>query len=928
MKQRYIIYALFLLSLFVSISASAQIKGVITDSLTNEPLMYITVQYEGKGVGGISNANGEYQVETHKGWDELTFSAVGYISKTVRVGSNNQTVNVKLAPDNVLLNEVVVKPQKEKYSRKNNPAVEFMKKVIENKKALKLEENDYYQYQKYEKMKMSLNDVTPDKMEKGIYKKFSFFKDQVEVSPKTNKMILPISIKETASKTIFRKSPKSEKTIIEGMNSTGIEEFFNTGDMLGTILTDVFSDINIYDDDIRLLQRRFVSPIGRGAISFYKYYLMDTLMVDKQECVHLTFVPQNPQDFGFTGHLYVVKDSTYAVKKCTMNLPKKTGVNFVENLDIVQQFEQLPDSNWVLTDDDMTVELHFVKGIQGLEVQRTTKYSDYQFTEIEPRLFRLKGNVIKEANMLAKSDEYWAKVRQVPLTKKESTMDVFMNRIEQIPGFKYVIFGAKALIENFVETGGKKHPSKFDFGPINTMITRNYVNGTRFRLSGMTTGNLDPHWSLSGYGAYGTKDKKWFYSGQVAYSFNKREYVLWEFPKHYIAFKYTYDVMSPMDKYLATDKDNLFVGWKWTTVDQMSYMRDATLTYELETNTGFSVQAMARHRNDQPAGQLQYWKNNGGTPGQWDEKNTLVHDITTTELGVTLRYAPGETFVNTKQRRVPVSLDAPTFTLSHTAGFKGVLGGEYNFNLTEASIRKRFWLGSWGKLDVTARAGAQWNTVPFPLLNLPMANLSYITQNNESFNLINNMEFLNDRYASLNLSYDMNGKLFNRIPLIKKLKWREMFRIRGLWGTLTDKNNPYKSNNPDLFLFPMRDGVPTSHVMGKTPYVEASVGIYNIFKLLHIEYVRRLTYTDIPGVKVNISSRITQPWRSFTQLIIDSDHSLQANVYPSTSCSRRFFKASMTKGAVRKSISATHIGIRSLRPQRFSTASHFTESVP
>ena len=849
LPKRYTIYNLYLLTLHVANSASAQIKGVITDSLTNEPLMYITVQYEGKGVGGISNANGEYQVETRKGWDELTFSAVGYITKKVKLKPGTRVLNVKLQSDDIMLSEVVEKPKKEKYSRKNNPAVEFMKKVIENKKALKLEENDYYQYQKYEKMKMSLNDVTPDKMEKGIYKKFSFFKDQVEVSPKTNKMILPISIKETASKTIFRKSPKSEKTIIEGMNSAGIEEFFNTGDMLGTILTDVFSDINIYDDDIRLLQRRFVSPIGRGAISFYKYYLMDTLMVDRQECVHLTFVPQNPQDFGFTGHLYVVKDSTYAVKKCTMNLPKKTGVNFVENLDIVQQFEQLPDGNWVLTDDDMTVELHFVKGIQGLEVQRTTKYSDYQFTEIEPRLFRLKGNVIKEANMLAKSDEYWAKVRQVPLTKKESTMDVFMNRIEQIPGFKYVIFGAKALIENFVETGSKKHPSKFDFGPINTMITSNYVNGTRFRLSGMTTGNLDPHWSLSGYGAYGTKDKKWFYSGQVAYSFNKREYVLWEFPKHYIAFKYTYDVMSPMDKYLATDKDNLFVGWKWTTVDQMSYMRDATLTYELETNTGFSVQAMARHRNDQPAGQLQYWKNNGETPGQWDEKNTLVHDITTTELGVTLRYAPGETFVNTKQRRVPVSLDAPTFTLSHTAGFKGVLGGEYNFNLTEASIRKRFWLGSWGKLDVTARAGAQWNTVPFPLLNLPMANLSYITQNNESFNLINNMEFLNDRYASLNLSYDMNGKLFNRIPLIKKLKWREMFRIRGLWGTLTDKNNPYKSNNPDLFLFPMRDGVPTSHVMGKTPYVEASVGIYNIFKLLHIEYVRRLTYTDIPGVK-------------------------------------------------------------------------------
>ena len=534
-----------------------------------------------------------------------------------------------------------------------------------------------------------------------------------------------------------------------------------------------------------------------------------------------------------------------------MNLPKKTGVNFVNRMDIVQQYEQLPNGNWVLSDDNMTVDLSWSsnKTAGGLQVERTTKYTNYQFDPIEPRLFRLKGEVIKEADMLSKSDEYWASVRQVPLTKKESTMDLFVNRLEQIPGFKYIIFGAKALIENFVETSGKGRPNKFDIGPINTMITSNYVNGTRFRLSGMTTGNLHPHWSFSGYGAYGTRDKKWFYSGQAAYSFNKREYVLWEFPKHYLAFQYTYDVMSPMDKYLATDKDNMFVGWKWTTVDQMSYMRDATLTYELETNTGFSVKAMARHRNDQPAGMLQYWKNNGTTPGEWDEKNTLVHDITTTELGVTLRYSPGETFVNTKQRRVPVSLDAPTFTLSHTVGLKGVLGGEYNFNLTEASIRKRFWFGSWGKLDVTARAGAQWNTVPFPLLNLPMANLSYITQNNESFNLIDNMEFLNDRYASLALSYDMNGKLFNRIPLIKKLKWREMFRIRGMWGTLTDRNNPYKSSNPDLFLFPMRDGVPTSHVMGKTPYIEASVGIYNIFKLLHIEYVRRLTYTDIPGVK-------------------------------------------------------------------------------
>lgn len=544
-----------------------------------------------------------------------------------------------------------------------------------------------------------------------------------------------------------------------------------------------------------------------------------------------------------------MKDSTYAVKKCVMNLPKKTGVNFVNQLDIVQQYEQLPNGNWVLMDDDMLVDLSLVKSMGGLQVQRTTKYSNYKFDPIEQRLFRLKGSVIKEADMLSKSDEYWAEVRQVPLTKTESSMDVFMNRIEQIPGFKYIIFGAKALIENFVETTGPKKPSKVDIGPINTMISNNYVDGLRLRLSAMTTANLNPHWFLSGYGAYGFKDHRWKYSGTLTYSFNKRDYVVWEFPKHFISATYSYDVMSPMDKFLFTDKDNVFVSFKTTTVDQMSYMRDVAINYELETPTGFGVKSMLRHRNDEPTGNLKYWANNSSADKMPLPNEKPIHDITTAEASVTLRYAPGEAFVNSKQRRIPVSLDAPIFTLTHTAGFKGVLGGEYNFNRTEASIWKRVWLpSSWGKVDISLKGGAEWNTVPFPLLILPEANLSYITQR-ETFCLINNMEFLNDRFASLSLSYDMNGKLFNRIPLLKKLKWREMIRFRTLWGTLTDKNNPFKNNNPDLFLFPMRDGQYTSHVMDpKIPYMEASVGVYNIFKLLHVEYVHRLTYRDNPGI--------------------------------------------------------------------------------
>lgn len=842
MKTKYIKSFLLFLLLGCCISVSAQnIQGVVTDSLTNDPIPYLSVFYEGKGVGSITDNDGHYKVETRKGWNKLTFSAVGYVTKVVNIIPGvTKNLNVRMRPDDIMLDEVVVKPKREKYSRKNNPAVELMKKVIAHKNNNKLSENDYYQYNKYQKITMSLNDVTPEMLEKGMYKKMPFLKDQIELCEETNKFILPISVDETASQKIYRKHPKSEKTIIKGMSSTGVNELFATGDMLSTVLKDVFTDVNIYDNDIRLLQYPFISPISSSdAISFYKFYIMDTTFVDKDKCFHLTFVPNNSQDFGFTGHLYVLADSSYTVKKCTMNLPKKSGVNFVDNMDIIQEFEQLPNGEWVLKTDDMIVEMTLMKIMQGFQIRRTTRYSDYAFDELPQQLFKRKGAEIKEADAMMRGDDFWNQYRPVPLTQTESSMDMLVKRLEQMPGFKYVIFVLKAFIENFVETGTKDNPSKVDIGPVNTMISNNYIDGLRLRMSAQTTANLNPHLFLKGYYAYGFKDHRSKYMGEVEYSFNKKEYLPREFPKNSITFSYQYDVMSPTDKFLKTDKDNVFVSFKTSTVDQMSYVRNIALKYENETQFGLKTTMEVKHSTDEPTGGLAYITN--------DDQKTLVPEIQTMEASLAFRYAPGETFVNTKQRRIPVSFDAPVFTLSHTTGFKGVLGGEYNFNLTEVGLYKRFWFSSWGKIDMFVKGGAQWNKVPFPLLIMPAANLSYILQR-ETFNLINNMEFLNDRYASLDVSWDLNGKIFNRIPLLKKLKWREAIGFKMLYGHLTDKNNPMKHpGDSELFLFPTRDGRPTSFVMDpKTPYMECSVGIHNIFKILHIDYVRRLNYLDHP----------------------------------------------------------------------------------
>lgn len=846
---------------------SAQIEGVVTDSETGDPIPYLNIYYEGKGVGTVTDIDGKYSIAYHEGWNKLTFSMVGYSTQVLKVSSSTRKLNVEMKPD-LVLDEVVVKPKREKYSRKNNPAVEMMKKVIAAKRVNDLSVNDFYHYNKYQKITFSLNNITTDSLrESNLFKKYPFFRDQVEVCEVTGKNILPISVDETVSEKVYRKEPHSEKTIIKGMNSSGVNELFNTGDMLTTVLKDVFQDINIYEDRFRFLQYPFDSPISNAGIGFYRYYIMDTLTVDQKQFFHLTFVPNNSQDFGFTGHLYIRADSTYRVQKCILNLPKKSDINFVDNMIIEQEFGELPSGEWVLLVDDMTCELSYLKKLLGsFQVRRTTRYSDFSFDEVPERIFKRKGDEIKDVNAMMRDEGFWEEYRPTQLTKSEKKMDSFVDDLSKIKGFKYIMFIAKAFIENYVETGTKGRPSKVDIGPINTMISSNYIDGLRLRASAQTTANLNPHLFLRGYYAYGFKDEKSKYKAEVEYAFNKKEYLPREYPINSLTLSYSYDNMLPTDKFMGTDKDNVFTSFKVTEVDQYNYERTASVKYELERETGLKTTFVLKHSNFEPCGKLFYRTMNGEQQLQqaissgklsgkeWVRSSYNVHDFSVAEATLALRYAPGETFINTKQRRLPINLDAPVFTLQHTFGLKGILGSDYTYNMSEISFYKRWWLSSWGNIDTSVKAGAQWNKVPFPLLIMPAANLSYIIQDN-TFSLINNMEFLNDRYASLDVSWNLQGKIFNRIPLLKKLKWREFIGVKCLWGTLTSKNNPLlpqNQNDTELMLFPGHYDAAgnyhtSSYVMDKKkPYVEVSAGIHNIFKLLHVEYVRRLNYNELP----------------------------------------------------------------------------------
>ena len=828
-----------------------KLTGVIVDDNDGEYIPYASAVYRGNHVMVSSDAQGKFSIDRHNGW-KLTFSAVGYQPLTIEVSEKTKSpMRITLKPEKNQLENVTVRGKRNRYSRKDNPAVELMRRVIAAKKKTHLDNHDFYQYNKYEKLTLAFNDLTPKDLENGIFGKKQWVLDQMELCAYNNKLILPISVEETVTKKIYRKNPKSEKSIVMGQNSTGLNDLFETGDILNTVLNDVFTDVDLYDNQIRLLRNPFTSPIANNAISFYRYYIEDTTFVDRDKCYHLQFMPNNQQDFGFRGELYIIADSTLHVRKCTLTIPKKSDVNFVDNLQVVQEYKKLDNGEWVLSIDDMFVEMSVAKFLSKAIVIRTTRNQDYDFTEINKKLFKGKQKERHEANAQMRDDDFWNQYRSVELTKSESSMDTFIANIEKIKGFKYIIFGLRALVENFVDTGTKGHPSKVDIGPVNTMITKNFIDGFRTRVSAQTTANLNPHLFASGYFAHGWKSKKNYYKTELTYSFNKKEYLPREFPKRTLTFTSTYDVTSPSDKFLHTDKDNVFTAFKWAKVDKMMFYNRQQLAFEWEEEFGFKTTIALKAEENEACGGLYFtplneWKMTDEKPVNTDGPISLHNGkIRTTELLAMVRFAPGETFINTKQRRVPVNLDAPVFTLSHTVGLKNVFGGDYAYNFTEATMYKRFWLPhSWGKIDCHVKGGVQWNKVPFPLLIMPAANLSYIVED-ETFNLVNNMEFLNDRYVSADMSWDLKGKVFNRIPLLKKLKWREYFGVKMLWGELTDKNNPMldmNKNDRTLMMFPEGSFIMDSH----QPYFELIAGIHNIFRILHVEYVRRLNYLDLP----------------------------------------------------------------------------------
>jgi hypothetical protein len=800
------------------------ITGLVRDSLSREGIAYASISLMGTSEGTIANDKGGFNINTRASFTRLRISAMGYKTKEVEIKpGQGSVILVDLVSSGVELDEVVVRKGKEKYSKKDNPAVEMIRKLRAHRDDNDPKRFPHYGYTQYERMMLGLGNLD-DIISKP--EEQAWISEYADTSMLTGKRVLPISIKETVARDYY--DATGHKRIILGSKHAGIDERIDQNNVK-KILDDFMGEIDIFQNDVTLLTNRFVSPLSRIAVDFYKFYLNDTVDVDGERCAVLSFVPFTPQTFGFLGRLYVsLEDTTMFIKRVSMGVPYDINLNYVERMSVVQDFDRAPNGSRLKVRDNIEVSFKLMPGVPEAFARRETTYRGHNYERPETGAFNFKGSQSIGSGAEFMPDEFWQEYRPEDVRSTTTSIKGLMQRLRGSKLFYWAEQFVVVMVNGYIPTA---KVSKVDIGPLNTLISGNSLEGLRLRLGAMTNVNLSRRWFARAYMAYGFRDKRLKYMGSLEYSFVPKKSLDQEFPIHSLRLTHRYDVDKLAQHYLYTNQDNVFLTLRRHKDVRMQYLRTTRLEYRHEWYNHFSIALGIEHNIHESTRYVPFVYADGDVRQRY------------TQAGFTaqLRFAPGETFYQARSYRVPINMDAPIMTLTQTYMPKGFMGSLHEINKTELGIQKRFWFSAFGYADVIVKGEKVWSKVAYPDLLMPNVNLSYTIQP-ESYSLMKPMEFINDQALSWDLTYWGNGVLMNRLPLIKRLRLREVLTLRGIWGSLSDKNNPAQSS--DVFLFPA-DAL--CQPMGDKPYMEAGVGIDNILTILRVDYVWRLTYRDHAG---------------------------------------------------------------------------------
>jgi hypothetical protein len=808
------------------------VSGQVTDAVSGQPLPSISIDFTGSRYGTSSDDQGKFILSAPGSFSRITFSYVGYqpVTKTIMPGQTN-VLHIRLQSSNTELKEVMVSSGKNKrYRNKGNPAVEFIQQVIDHKDQNRMESADYLQYDQYERIGLSLFHLSPKLINSHFFSQYKFMLDTTLVINGQRQTSLPVFFSEKLFQNYYRKNPLKSIQVLNAQKEINIIKFVDTVG-LDTYLNRLYGDrIDIYANNIFIITNQFLSPIADHAPDFYEFFIADTVQSGEGKLVEINFTPRHKGDLLFEGKLLVTLDGHYAVRSCELNVNKQININFMRSLKISQDFEKYPDGRYYLKKSDVKSDFGIFKNKgSGVFGERTLFYQHYQLNTPKPPAF-YEG---KSSQTILNSNEadtsYWLHHRADTLSSQQAKTYAHINKLESMPSFKRASWIASTIAGGYGDLG------LVQLGPISSIYSFNTVEGSRFWMGGRTTPEFNKSIYLEGYAAYGTQDQQFKYYLSTTYSLNQKPY--YQFPNDYLKVSYQYDTDIPGQNFLIEKSQSFLLSIRRGTSDYWLYNKIFRVDYVKDFENHFSYNLEFKNWNQQPAGTLSYQLNNPG--------NNMVHDLTTTEMDLGLRYAPHEKILQGTMYRHTIYSKYPIISINISHDFKGILNGSYSYTNLSANIFKRFYLSQLGYTDVTVQGGLLLGQVPFPLLNIIPANQTYLYDYN-AYNMMNFLEFVSDHYVGLNVTHSFSGFLLNKVPLVDHLKLREFISFKILYGGLRNENNPLYTSN--LYKLPVGlNGSSGTYPLGSTPYIEAGIGIGNIFKLIRIDVIRRFNYLDHPG---------------------------------------------------------------------------------
>ena len=808
------------------------IHGKITDGRTGESVAAATIRFDSLDLGARTDANGQFTLKTKERGRFIVISCIGYdpLTVVIKPGETNE-LQLRLLESSTSLNEIEIVGKSKKYRNKNNPAVDFMREVIAHKDLNRKEHLEYYSLERYDKVEFAINNIDNKLRKNFFFRKTQFIFDNVDTNQVTGKVNLPFYLRESLSDVYYRKSPRTIREYIRGEKSTRLPGYLDD-DGISNMVENLYREIDFYENVVNLVTVDFVSPLADYSPAIYQFYLRDTSMLGDTRCVHLYFTPRQKTDLAFNGDMWIAFDSTYALKQIQVDIPPQINLNWVNGLQIQQEFNwiEMPGGRALLpTNDKVLMEFGVMKteNSKTILAQKTSSYAKFSINQpVSESLLKVSGKVQRDSGAVERNEGFWLTHRHDSLDRHDEGVYHMVDSLNRNRNFRRFMNVMRVVVDGYHTQG------KFDVGPINTFSSFNPIEGYRLRLGGRTNLKFSKHLLLEGYGAYGFKDTRLKGFAGFRYSFGPDQVM--KYPLHQLRIWYLNDMQIP-----GQDLQNgLLLSFRRGANDKMLYAQTLGIECLEEWKNGFSYAASYKIATQTPAGTLRF---DYLTPDGIAQRKTII----TNELGLMLRYAPNEKFYQAPDERLYAFNKYPTFQLWYNVALKGVMGGEYNYHVLRAKVNKGIYLSPLGWADATVEVGRVFGQAPYSLLVLHPANQTF-SYSSSAYNLMNNFEFVSDKFASIHISHNFAGFFFNRIPLLRRLKLREVVTCKALWGGLDERNRPQTDNG--LILFPVNDaGETITHTLEARPYIESSVGISNIFRVLRIDVIRRLNYLNLPN---------------------------------------------------------------------------------